>query len=218
MIRKYLEIEPVCTAIDTLGTLNANCGADYVKTGQRAPPAVLAELAKTADASSAASRRACSIDGDADRVIYYYMTANGGKEGSEGKFRLLDGDKIATLAAGFIGDLVRTAGLEGQIKLGVVQTAYANGSSTAYLKGVVSASVLELSKVYPLTPAARSLAHRTFLSSAFRPASSICIMPRNDTTSASTLKPTATAPSSSRPRPSRFCSRTSQRRRTNRPR
>jgi phosphoacetylglucosamine mutase len=157
MIRKYLEIEPVCTAIDTLGTLNANCGADYVKTGQRAPPAVLAELAKTADASSAASRRACSIDGDADRVIYYYMTANGGKEGSEGKFRLLDGDKIATLAAGFIGDLVRTAGLEGQIKLGVVQTAYANGSSTAYLKGVVSASVLELSKVYLLTRAARSL-------------------------------------------------------------
>lgn len=48
-------------------------------------------------------------------------------------FRLLDGDKIATLAAGFIMELVKTAGLQG-INVGVVQTAYANGSSTVYLK------------------------------------------------------------------------------------
>jgi len=54
----------------------------------------------------------------------------------DGKFRLLDGDKIAGLAASFIIDLVRTAGL-GDIKIGVVQTAYANGSSTAYLTNVL---------------------------------------------------------------------------------
>ncbi len=137
MIAKYLQIQPVCTSIDVAGTLNSNCGADYVKTGQRAPPAVLAELGKSSEDQPAA-RRACSIDGDADRVVYYYVTYNGGKEGSEGKFRLLDGDKIATLAAGFIGDLVKTAGLDEEIKLGVVQTAYANGSSTAYIQGVVS--------------------------------------------------------------------------------
>ncbi len=137
MIAKYLQIQPVCTSIDVAGTLNSNCGADYVKTGQRAPPAVLAELGKASEDQPAA-RRACSIDGDADRVVYYYVTYNGGKEGSEGKFRLLDGDKIATLAAGFIGDLVKTAGLDEEIKLGVVQTAYANGSSTAYIQGVVS--------------------------------------------------------------------------------
>ena len=49
---------------------------------------------------------------------------------------MLDGDKIAGLAASFIIDLVRTAGL-GDIKIGVVQTAYANGSSTAYLTNVL---------------------------------------------------------------------------------
>jgi phosphoacetylglucosamine mutase len=48
-------------------------------------------------------------------------------------FRLLDGDRIATLAAAFIGDLARTAGLSEKLKVGVVQTAYANGASTDYI-------------------------------------------------------------------------------------
>lgn len=47
---------------------------------------------------------------------------------------LLDGDRIATLAASFLGDLVRTAGLADKIKIGVIQTAYANGASTEYIK------------------------------------------------------------------------------------
>jgi phosphomannomutase len=62
----------------------------------------------------------------------------GGQVQTEGKFRLLDGDKIATLAAGYIGDLVKQAGLGDKLKIGVVQTAYANGSSTAYLRNAVS--------------------------------------------------------------------------------
>lgn len=45
---------------------------------------------------------------------------------------MLDGDKIATLAASFIADLVKAAGLA-DLRIGVVQTAYANGSSTAYI-------------------------------------------------------------------------------------
>jgi phosphoacetylglucosamine mutase len=51
-----------------------------------------------------------------------------------GVFHLLDGDKIAGLAAMFIMDLVKTAGVD-SINVGVVQTAYANGSSTQYLTG-----------------------------------------------------------------------------------
>jgi phosphoacetylglucosamine mutase len=46
---------------------------------------------------------------------------------------MLDGDKIAGLAAMFIMDLVKTAGVD-SINVGVVQTAYANGSSTKYLR------------------------------------------------------------------------------------
>jgi phosphoacetylglucosamine mutase len=49
---------------------------------------------------------------------------------------MLDGDKIAALVAAFVVELVRNAGLDNQIKVGVVQTAYANGSSTKYLADV----------------------------------------------------------------------------------
>ncbi|KAI4189745.1 MAG: hypothetical protein L6R41_001261 [Letrouitia leprolyta] len=96
--------------------LNHQCGADFVKTNQRAP------------ASSHASplMRCASLDGDADRIVYYFSDSNG-------TFRLLDGDRIATLAASFIGDLARSAGLSEKLKVGVVQTAYANGASTAYV-------------------------------------------------------------------------------------
>lgn len=142
MIESSLPIRLVCTDIEDATSLNYNCGADYVKTGQRLPPA-MADILKP-------GQRACSLDGDADRVVFYYLSggAEDATRGSktEGKFRLLDGDKIATLAAGFIGDLVRQAGLAEKLKIGVVQTAYANGSSTAYLKKAVSiASVNELS-------------------------------------------------------------------------
>ena len=54
------------------------------------------------------------------------------------EFKLLDGDKIATLAAGFIMRLVREAALTFEdgspISVGLVQTAYANGSSTDFVK------------------------------------------------------------------------------------
>ena len=58
--------------------------------------------------------------------MYYYLD-------SDNHFRLLDGDKIAILAATFIGELAKSAGISDKLKIGVVQTAYANGSSTEYL-------------------------------------------------------------------------------------
>ncbi|KAF0543546.1 Phosphoacetylglucosamine mutase [Gigaspora margarita] len=101
--------------INSQGKLNFQCGADYVKTGQK-PPFGL---------TLTTEQRAASLDGDADRIVFYYVDENR-------TFRLLDGDKIAALAAGFIIELVKTSGLD--INVGVVQTAYANGSSHAYLE------------------------------------------------------------------------------------
>ena len=92
------------------------CGADFVKTGQRAPPS----------SQAAPLARCASLDGDADRIVYYFVD-------SDETFRLLDGDRIATLAALFIGDLAKHAGLAEKLKVGVVQTAYANGASTDYI-------------------------------------------------------------------------------------
>jgi phosphoacetylglucosamine mutase len=58
--------------------------------------------------------------------VYYFNN-------SDGIFRLLDGDRIATLTASFIGDLARSAGLTEELRIGLVQTAYANGASTEYV-------------------------------------------------------------------------------------
>ncbi|EGO04561.1 hypothetical protein SERLA73DRAFT_173856 [Serpula lacrymans var. lacrymans S7.3] len=106
------------TAIDNPGALNNLCGADYIKTTQKIPPSLMTVLQP--------GQRACSLDGDADRLMYYYLD-------SRGQYHMLDGDKIAALVASFIVELVKAAGLENRIKIGVVQTAYANGSSTKYL-------------------------------------------------------------------------------------
>ena len=102
----------------TPGLLNSQCGADFVKTQQKAPPGI----------SLTPGGRYCSLDGDADRIVFYYGA-------DDGTFKLLDGDKIAGLAATFLLELGKQAGLE--LEVGVVQTAYANGSSTAYLEKIL---------------------------------------------------------------------------------
>lgn len=71
------------------------------------------------------NQRCASVDGDADRVVYYYI------DESE-KFHLIDGDRIATLIASYLKDLIKIAGLN--LNLGLVQTAYANGASTDYIR------------------------------------------------------------------------------------
>ncbi|XP_023682381.1 phosphoacetylglucosamine mutase [Paramormyrops kingsleyae] len=106
----------------TGGKLNFQCGADYVKV-QQGPPLGVEMLV---------GQRCCSFDGDADRIVYYYSD-------SEGRFHLLDGDKIATLISTFLKKLVTQAGLD--LQIGVVQTAYANGSSTRYLENNMKVTV-----------------------------------------------------------------------------
>ncbi|KAJ9191619.1 hypothetical protein DTO166G4_1075 [Paecilomyces variotii] len=106
-------------------SLNFECGADYVKTKQRAPPSSKAGVLD----------RCASLDGDADRLVYYFIDESN-------TFRLLDGDRIATLAASFIGDLARSAGIAQKLKIGVIQTAYANGSSTDYIEKVLKVATV----------------------------------------------------------------------------
>ncbi|KAK7892596.1 Phosphoacetylglucosamine Mutase [Exophiala xenobiotica] len=104
--------------------LNFECGADYVKTKQRAPPSSTAQPGD----------RCCSLDGDADRIIFYYTD-------EQKTFHLLDGDRIATLGAVFLADMTRVAGIDSKIKIGLVQTAYANGASTEYVEKVLKLPV-----------------------------------------------------------------------------
>lgn len=98
--------------------LNHDCGAEHVQK-QKAVPINCESFKELA-----------SIDGDGDRLVYYFVNDNG-------ELCLLDGDKIATLLVKFIGELLKTTNLIDQLIVGVVQTAYANGSSTTYLKEVL---------------------------------------------------------------------------------
>ena len=116
------------------GILNSKCGSDFVQKEKTLPEAM-----DHIDSDEAA----CAVDGDADRLVYFYpcgreapgvRDAGGDGMGDSRSVVLLDGDKIAALVAGLFKDLV--VALPGDLSkasIGVVQTAYANGSSTAYL-------------------------------------------------------------------------------------
>ncbi|XP_025976821.1 phosphoacetylglucosamine mutase [Dromaius novaehollandiae] len=102
--------------------LNHLCGADYVKVHQKPPTGL----------DMKPNERCCSLDGDADRIVYYYKdTAD--------HFHLIDGDKIATLISIFLKELL--VKVEQTLKMAVIQTAYANGSSTRYLEETMKVPV-----------------------------------------------------------------------------
>uniref|UniRef100_A0A8C9M7L7 Phosphoacetylglucosamine mutase n=1 Tax=Panthera tigris altaica TaxID=74533 RepID=A0A8C9M7L7_PANTA len=106
----------------TKGKLNHLCGADFVKSHQKPPQGM----------EMKSNERCCSFDGDADRIVYHYLDV-------DGHFHLIDGDKIATLISSFLKELLLEIGES--LNIGVVQTAYANGSSTRYLEEVMKVPV-----------------------------------------------------------------------------
>ncbi|KAK9370999.1 hypothetical protein V1509DRAFT_615455 [Lipomyces kononenkoae] len=118
----YLDVNVVKDEIDAVEKLNYQCGADFVKTQQKLPLGL----------QPAPYELYASLDGDADRIVFYYVD-------DAKKFHLLDGDKIASLAAMFIRDLIALSGVD--LQVGVVQTAYANGSSSKYLSDILQVPI-----------------------------------------------------------------------------
>lgn len=130
LIDKYLSSEITYELVNgnynEPATLNFDCGADFVKTNHKLPNNVSNPKTNTLYAS---------FDGDADRLICYYQE-------SEGHFRLLDGDKLSTLMALFFQQLFKEIDASKlKLNIGVVQTAYANGSSTKYVEEVLKLPV-----------------------------------------------------------------------------
>ncbi|KRY55926.1 Phosphoacetylglucosamine mutase [Trichinella britovi] len=107
--------------------LNDKCGADFVKIEQQIPTVYDANLRITP------GQRWASFDGDADRIVYFYLD-------SKRVFHILDGDKIAVLMVSFVLDLIQKGNL--RTSIGVVQTAFANGSSTRYIEDVLKIPVV----------------------------------------------------------------------------
>ncbi|RWS20956.1 phosphoacetylglucosamine mutase-like protein, partial [Leptotrombidium deliense] len=103
------------------GILNHNCGADFVKIRQGPPDGILLKP----------DVRYASFDGDADRIVYYYVNP------ITSKFCLVDGDKIAILFMLHLKDLFEKLDIANELDFCIVQTAYANGNSTQYIRNVL---------------------------------------------------------------------------------
>ncbi|XP_010540770.1 PREDICTED: phosphoacetylglucosamine mutase [Tarenaya hassleriana] len=105
------------------GVLNEGVGADFVQKEKVVPSGF---------GSMDVGMRCVSLDGDADRLVYFFIPSD-----STGNIELLDGDKILSLFALFIKEQLSVIDTERKYsRLGVVQTAYANGASTNYLKNL----------------------------------------------------------------------------------
>lgn len=129
LLKNYLAHEIKFTVVNDAykkpDLLNYECGADFVKTNQKLPKNV----------EPIAERLYASFDGDADRLICYYQTL-------QRQFVLLDGDKIATLIALFLQQLFKNIDADKlTLDIGIVQTAYANGSSSKYVEEVLKLPV-----------------------------------------------------------------------------
>lgn len=117
---KSLDCFPIAFSLAECGSgkLNDKCGADYVKMNNSPP------LGLTLDSSNC---KYASLDGDADRIVYYYQDPDLG-------FKLMDGDRIACLFALFISTHLKILNLDSKLTLGVIQTAYSNGACKNFLK------------------------------------------------------------------------------------
>eukprot|EP00668_Euglena_longa_P004004 GGOE01004697.1.p1 GENE.GGOE01004697.1~~GGOE01004697.1.p1 ORF type:complete len:556 (+),score=137.79 GGOE01004697.1:29-1669(+) len=119
MLQSTIEVTTFNSSINDASVLNHHCGADFVQKEQCAP-------CNTPPTDPAV--HLATVDGDADRVVFFTMNP----------FRLLDGDKILTLFAIFIKQQLDVLGLQpSDVAMGVVQTAYANGASTNYIRNVL---------------------------------------------------------------------------------
>lgn len=58
-----------------------------------------------------------------------------------GKSQVIDGDRIAALAAIGLRDFIEQSGMAGKLKMGIVQTAYANGAATKFLKEALNLDI-----------------------------------------------------------------------------
>ncbi|MCL7046305.1 hypothetical protein MKW94_015059 [Papaver nudicaule] len=104
------------------GVLNQGVGADFVQK-EKIVPSGFGQID--------VGKRCASLDGDADRLVYFHVLL-----GSNNKIELVDGDKILSLFALYIKQQLIILNKEDghHVHLGIVQTAYANGASTDYLK------------------------------------------------------------------------------------
>ncbi|KAK2197845.1 bifunctional Alpha-D-phosphohexomutase [Babesia duncani] len=117
--------------------LNLECGAHYVLSTKRAPIYILENL------HAYKMKRFCSLDGDADRLIYYMPDAHGGI------CNLIDGIRILVLNMLFFHKLLsKVESTRGKpLEVGIVLTRYTNGGASAFIKDTIARWNAEQSRI-----------------------------------------------------------------------
>ncbi|OEU23749.1 putative membrane phosphoacetylglucosamine mutase [Fragilariopsis cylindrus CCMP1102] len=134
------------------GPLNDSCGSDHVKT-LFLPPTWWKQMNKDNndndnqnDNGNYSFPYCCSIDGDADRIVFF------GQQSKNELSEFLDGDKIAILIAHVLQEKLSKTKTNSNNSnnsiaiaiptMGIIQTAYANGAATNYVRDVLQLPVI----------------------------------------------------------------------------
>lgn len=124
-----------------MGPLNEGCGSEFVQKEQKAP--------QWYEGTPFSTKYCAALDGDADRIVFFATPTTSTGSSSRG-LKLLDGDKIACLFCQFIQEQIAAVepfmDQNSKIRLGVVQTAYANGASTDVLRKLVGSENVLIAK------------------------------------------------------------------------
>lgn len=128
VLSQAFSVALVNDSTDNPAVLNESCGADYAK--QHAIPSEKMQQWPHLDrgASDGLETHFYCLDGDADRVVAFL---HGGCDNDN--WVLLDGDRIAILYAMLFHKWLGQEQLK-ELDVGVVQTAYANGASTEFIR------------------------------------------------------------------------------------
>ena len=100
-------------------SLNEGCGSNFLYLQKECPSGFTTE--------TALGKRLCSLDGDADRLLYWRIDA------VTKTVDIMDGDKEMSLASLWIRKQIDDLNLA-DVTMGVIKTAYANGASNVYAK------------------------------------------------------------------------------------
>lgn len=112
VIKKSTNINCINNKIDKYEKLNNNCGSEYVTNNQ-----ILSSSIYYKDYLYA------SLDGDADRVIFYFFNSN-----NNNKICILNGDKISALIALYLSKKIKTKN-----KIAFIHTGYSNNAFLEYI-------------------------------------------------------------------------------------
>jgi phosphoacetylglucosamine mutase len=143
--------------------VNTNCGAEFIHKNNTEPSEFI-NLIKS-NKCDAHNTILFSFDGDGDRLVIGLFKDN--------KFKVIDGDNIAIVFIKYLNKLTEKINEVIDLKIGFIQTAYANSASTNYAKNLSNVEIVitktgvkhlhKKAKEYPISVYFESNGHGSIL-------------------------------------------------------